>query len=189
MFSDYLKSQAFEQALSFFQNRLTLLDFLIIGLGCFVLLYQCWKRFTTFSKSFYRKAENDQLFIVREELKINYISSIIEILPMMGIMGTVWGLMGALYVISAQEMPTIKDIATHIAPALSTTLFGLFFAVINLFMFNFLQTYYAELIAWCRLNQNLEDTKENNNKTSPNKEDNKTLPNKEKKKEDNNAKT
>lgn len=152
MLSEYLESQAFQQSIEFFQNRLTLLDFIIIGLGCFILLYQSWKRFTTFSKSFYKKAQQDPLFITREQLKIRYISSLIEMLPMMGIMGTVWGLMGALYVISSQDMPTVKDIATHIAPALSTTLFGLFFAVVNLFMFNFLQTYYLELIAWCQAN-------------------------------------
>ncbi|WP_372366571.1 MotA/TolQ/ExbB proton channel family protein [Candidatus Uabimicrobium sp. HlEnr_7] len=152
MLSEYLESQAFQQSIEFFQNRLTLLDFIIIGLGCFILLYQTWKRFTTFSNSFYKKAQNDPLFITREQLKIRYISSLIEMLPMMGIMGTVWGLMGALYVISSQDMPTVKDIATHIAPALSTTLFGLFFAVLNLFMFNFLSTYYLELIAWCQTN-------------------------------------
>lgn len=167
MLSDYLESQAFQQSIEFFQNRLTLLDFIIIGLGCFILLYQCWKRFTTFSKSFYKKAKKDPLFITREQLKIRYISSLIEMLPMIGIMGTVWGLMGALYVISSQDMPTVKDIATHIAPALSTTLFGLFFAVINLFMFNFLHTYYLELIAWCQVNNSnitaLEEEKEDSN--------------------------
>ncbi len=140
------------ELIDFFKFRLTLLDFLIIGMGSLLFVYQLLKRIFTFGRSFYRKAEANPLFITREKLKLQYISSLIEMLPMIGIMGTVWGIMNALHIISDQDMPTVKDIATHIAPALSTTFFGLFFAVFNLFVYNFLHTYYSELIAWCQAN-------------------------------------
>ena len=119
----------------FFKTQLTLLDFLIIGLGTFLFIYQVLKRFLTFSGSFYRKAHADKLFLTMVEVKLHYISNLIELLPIMGILGTVWGLRNALVVIATKEIPGIKDIATEIAPALSTTFFGLLFAVLNLFFF------------------------------------------------------
>ena len=108
----------------FFKTQLTLLDFLIIGLGAFLFLYQLLKRFLTFSGSFYRQARTDKLFLPMAEVKLNYIANLIELLPIMGILGTVWGLRNALVVIATKEVPGIKDIATEIAPALSTTFFG-----------------------------------------------------------------
>lgn len=133
-----------------FSAKLHLLDFFIIGLGSFLLIYQILKRITTFAGSFYKKAQKDPLYLTRTEVKLGYMSNLIEILPIMGILGTVWALKNALGQIAATEMPTIKDIATEIAPALSTTFYGLLFAVTNLIFFNFLQAYFTELIAWCK---------------------------------------
>lgn len=144
------EGKALEEVISFFQNKLTLLDFLIIGLGTFLAFYQLSKRFFTTQKRFLQKAGTDSLYLVRLEFQITYITNLIELLPIMGILGTVWGLMSALSLISFIDMPTVKDIATHIAPALTTTFFGLLFAVINLFFANFLQNYFSEMIACYR---------------------------------------
>ena len=144
----------------FFKTQLTFLDFVIIGLGIFIALYQILKRIMTFSKLFYRKAQKDRLFLKRTEVKLNYIGSLIELLPILGILGTVWGLRNALVVIANTQNPTIKHIATEIAPALSTTFFGLLFAAINLVLFNYLQAYFSELIYWCKQNISVENQQE-----------------------------
>ena len=143
----------------FFKTQLTLIDFLIIGLGSFVFLYQIVKRTTTFSGRFYKKACADSMFLTRIEIQMGYISNLIELLPLLGIFGTVWGLRNALSLISTMEMPQIKDIATEIAPALSTTFFGLLFAILNLFLYNILQSYFTELIAWSRQKMEVENEK------------------------------
>ncbi|NUM34407.1 MAG: MotA/TolQ/ExbB proton channel family protein [Candidatus Brocadiae bacterium] len=141
----------------FFKDQLTFLDFLIIGFGIALLVYQILKRITTFSKSFYRKAQKDRLHLHRTEVKMNYLSSLIELLPILGLLGTVWGLKNALSVIALVPNPTIKQIATEIAPALSTTFWGLLFAILNLVIFHYLHAYFSELIEWCK--QNLEENK------------------------------
>lgn len=141
----------------FFKSQLTFLDFMIIGLGSFLLVYQILKRITTFSSSFYRKAQKDSLHLHKTQVKMNYLSSLIELLPILGLLGTVWGLRNALVVIADFPNPGIKQIAIEIAPALSTTFFGLMFAVLNLVIFNYLHAYFSELIEWCR--QNLEENK------------------------------
>lgn len=144
------KNRELMKVIQFFQERLSFIDFLIIVLGTFLLLWQIWKRLTTFSGRFYRKAKENPLFLVQAQLKLDYLSNLIEVLPMLGLFGTVWGLMLALVVLSNNDAATIKDIATQIAPAISTTFFGLFFAITNMILYNNLHTYYAELIAWCR---------------------------------------
>jgi hypothetical protein len=147
---DFIQTETVRNIVTFFRSRLTLIDFLIIGLGVFLIFYQIGKRLTAGSKRFCQRAEQDPLYVARVEVTLNYISALIELLPVLGLLGTVWGLMNALSVIASKEMPTIKDIATYIAPALSTTFFGLIFAVFNLLIFDFLQAYFSELIAWYR---------------------------------------
>lgn len=161
------KNNELMEVIRFFQERLSFIDFLIIGLGIFLLIWQVWKRFTTFSGRFYRHAQEKPLFLLQTELKLEYLSNLIELLPMLGLFGTVWGLMLALVTISNNPSATIKDIATQIAPAISTTFFGLFFAITNTVLYNNLHAYYSELIAWSR--HQLQNTNTPNSKpTLPN---------------------
>ncbi len=146
-FLEFLKSQ---QAIHFFSDKLSFIDFAIIGLGIFLLISQILKRLATFNNSFYRKAQDNPLYLVRTEIKLEYTANLIEILPMLGLFGTVWGLMNALVIIAESQSPTIKDIAINIAPAISTTFLGLLFAIINLWIFNLNRAYFEELITWCR---------------------------------------
>lgn len=147
MFSEV---ESLQNIINFFKDKLTLIDFFIIGLGTFLIFYQLWKRFTTNSNRFCQKARQDSLYLIRVEVTLNYLATMIEFLPLLGLLGTVWGLMNGLAIIATKEMPTIKDLAIYIAPAISTTFWGLLFALFNLFLFNFLQAYFAELIAYCR---------------------------------------
>lgn len=150
---DLIQTETVRNIVDFFRTRLTLIDFMIIGLGLFLIVYQIGKRLTTSSSRFYKCAQQDELYVTRVEVTLNYTSALIELLPILGLLGTVWGLMNALSVIASKDMPTVKDIATYIAPAISTTFFGLAFAVVNLLIFDFLQAYFSELIAWYRQQQ------------------------------------
>jgi len=128
------------------KSKLTFLDFLIIGLGIALLFYQILKRLSTFStRRFLKKARENHHLIVRTEVSLNYLSTLIEVLPMLGLLGTVWGLRNALVVIAEYPNPTIGQIAVELAPALSTTYFGLLFAVSNLILYNYLDAFYSEL--------------------------------------------
>lgn len=143
----------------FFKSQLTFMDFLIIGLGTSILVYQIYKRLTTWSGRFCKKAKKDPLLLSRTTVNMSYLASMIELLPILGLLGTVWGLRNALVVISNVPSPTIKQIATEIAPALSTTFFGLMYASLNLAIYNYLHAYFTELMDWCR--QNIPEAKEN----------------------------
>ena len=134
------------------KSKLTFLDFLIVGLGLALILYQLFHRICTFSTNrFRKKARKNPIFIIRTEVRLNYLSNLIELLPMLGLLGTVWGLRNALSVIANYPNPTIGQIAIELAPALSTTFFGLLFAVMNLTIYNYLDAFYSELCNSCRL--------------------------------------
>ena len=134
------------------KSKLTFLDFLIVGLGIALIGYQFFNRLCTFStRHFRKKARKNPIFIIRTEVRLNYLSNLIELLPMLGLLGTVWGLRNALSVIANYPNPTIGQIAIELAPALSTTFFGLLFAVLNLTIYNYLDAFYSELCNSCRL--------------------------------------
>lgn len=134
----------------FNKYRPTFLDIFIIALGIFVLGYQIYVRLTNTWGRFCKGVQRDRFLITRTEIKLQYIANLIELLPILGILGTVWGLGQALDVLSVKPNAGISDISQAIAPALSTTLFGLIFAGANLFLYNFLQGYLSEVIEWCR---------------------------------------
>lgn len=139
------------QTVEFFASNFTIIDFTIVGIGLFLIFYQCYLfwipgkflRTSIFAHSLrverdYRKK--------RLELELRIVSSLIELLPVLGIMGTVWGIMSALNYIRTVDTPTINIIAQRLAPALSTTFFGLVFAATNLVLFNFLAPYFEETL-------------------------------------------
>lgn len=61
--------------------------------------------------------------------KIEYLSVIGALAPMLGLMGTVWGMIQAFAEFTAKANPTPADFAPAISEALVTTLFGLCVAV------------------------------------------------------------
>lgn len=137
----------------YFQSHMTVVDWAIICLGLLVMLMQAGVRLSTSRRRFLAHARRDPLVAHRAEIKLEIISTLIELLPYLGILGTVMGLMQALFVIQRMADPTIAVIAAKMAPALSTTFEGLVFAILNLFAFNFLAAYFHELIAESRLEE------------------------------------
>ncbi len=135
-----------QQTWLFFKSHITVIDMAVIMLGCLLVVIQLFMRLTTSGKAFFKRADRNLLNIHRTEIQLTIISTLIELLPYLGILGTVWGLMNGLYVIQGHADPTIKMIAAKLAPALSSTFLGLLFAIINLFIYNFLAAYFQELI-------------------------------------------
>lgn len=81
----------------------------------------------------------DSLLLHNEEY-LAILSSSAAVAPLLGLFGTVWGLVHSFMRISETGIADIATIAPGIAEALITTLAGLIVAIPALIMFNYLQT-------------------------------------------------
>lgn len=66
---------------------------------------------------------------IKMHMRVAWISLVAAIAPMLGLLGTVWGMVGAFETISASTAPEPKDFAEDIALALITTVQGLVVAI------------------------------------------------------------
>jgi len=78
--------------------------------------------------------------LIHNEEYLAILSSSAAVAPLLGLFGTVWGLVHAFIRISETQVADIATIAPGIAEALITTLAGLMVAIPALIMFNYLQT-------------------------------------------------
>ncbi len=76
--------------------------------------------------------------VVHEESYLPFLSTSAAVAPLLGLFGTVWGLIHAFMRISEKQVADITTVAPGIAEALVTTLAGLFVAIPALIMFNYL---------------------------------------------------
>ncbi|MCL5874845.1 MAG: MotA/TolQ/ExbB proton channel family protein [Candidatus Dependentiae bacterium] len=74
----------------------------------------------------------------QEESSIAYLSTCAAVAPLLGLFGTVWGLVHAFIGISEKQAADIAAVAPGIAQALITTLAGLLVAIPAFVMFNYL---------------------------------------------------
>ena len=81
----------------------------------------------------------DTLLLHNEEY-LTILSSSAAVAPLLGLFGTVWGLVHSFIRISETQIADIATIAPGIAEALITTLAGLIVAIPALVMFNYLHT-------------------------------------------------
>src|SRR5436190_4181041 len=81
-----------------------------------------------------------ETMILHDESYLSLLSSSAAVAPLLGLFGTVWGLIHAFMRISETQVADIATIAPGIAEALITTLAGLIVAIPALIMFNYLQT-------------------------------------------------
>ncbi|HTM05618.1 MAG TPA: MotA/TolQ/ExbB proton channel family protein [Patescibacteria group bacterium] len=77
--------------------------------------------------------------IEKERAGLAFLSTTAGISPLLGLFGTVWGLVHAFIRISQQQSADIATVAPGIAEALITTLAGLMVAIPALIMFNYMQ--------------------------------------------------
>lgn len=73
-----------------------------------------------------------------EESGLNILSATIAVSPLLGLYGTIWGLVHAFIDISKKQSADIATVAPGIAEALITTLAGLIVAIPALIMFHYL---------------------------------------------------
>lgn len=78
--------------------------------------------------------------LMHNEEYLSILSSCAAVAPLLGLFGTVWGLVHSFMRISETQIADIATIAPGIAEALITTLAGLIVAIPALVMFNYLQT-------------------------------------------------
>lgn len=76
--------------------------------------------------------------IGNEESYLPVLSTSAAISPLLGLFGTVWGLIHSFIIISERGSADIVSVAPGIAEALITTLFGLLVAIPAMMMFNYL---------------------------------------------------
>jgi biopolymer transport protein ExbB len=79
--------------------------------------------------------------------KVEYLSVIGSIGPMLGLLGTVWGMILAFRTFTFSANPQVAELAPAIATALVTTLFGLMVAIPALAAFAFFRNRIDELVA------------------------------------------
>lgn len=78
--------------------------------------------------------------VAQEESNLPFLSATAAISPLLGLFGTVWGLVHAFVSISQKQSADIATVAPGIAEALITTLAGLMVAIPALVMFVYLNT-------------------------------------------------
>lgn len=83
---------------------------------------------------------NIDAFLMHNEEYISFLSSCAAVGPLLGLFGTIWGLIHSFMRISETQIADIATIAPGIAEALITTIAGLIVAIPALVMFNYLQT-------------------------------------------------
>jgi biopolymer transport protein ExbB len=79
--------------------------------------------------------------------KIEYLSIISTVAPMLGLMGTVWGMIVAFMEFERKANPQVSELAPGIYKALVTTLFGLIVAIPAISAFGFFRNRIDELVA------------------------------------------
>lgn len=79
--------------------------------------------------------------------RIEYLSLISTIAPMLGLLGTVWGMILAFMEFASKGNPTPAELAPGVYRALVTTLFGLIVAIPAVSAFAFLRNRIDELVA------------------------------------------
>jgi len=91
--------------------------------------------------------ESATLHAARLFRKIEYLSVIGTLAPMLGLLGTVWGMILAFREFEAKANPQVAELAPGIYKALVTTLLGLIVAVTALASYSFFRNRIDELVA------------------------------------------
>ncbi len=93
-------------------------------------------------KALFESAEHEAAVLMRRVEWLNVIGSVA---PMLGLLGTVWGMIGAFFKIVATGSPDPRLLAGNIGVALVTTLLGLMVAIPSLFLYALLRNRVEEI--------------------------------------------
>jgi biopolymer transport protein ExbB len=84
--------------------------------------------------------------IMTLEHRLGYLGTVASVSPMIGLLGTVWGMTDAFSVIAQSGVPQASEIARGIARALVTTQIGLLIAIPALVLFEVFKSWLARLV-------------------------------------------
>jgi len=84
---------------------------------------------------------------LRVEKGMGMIATVVAIAPMLGLLGTVWGVLDAFADMGAAGSATIATMAPAIASALVTTVVGLLIAIPGVMLHNWLSAMLRDLLA------------------------------------------
>jgi len=84
--------------------------------------------------------------IMRLEHRLSYLGTIASVAPMLGLLGTVWGMVKAFSVIARTGVPQASELADGIALALVTTQIGLMIAIPALILFEVFKNRLTRLV-------------------------------------------
>jgi biopolymer transport protein ExbB len=79
--------------------------------------------------------------------KVEYLSVLSTVAPMLGLMGTVWGMILAFMEFERKANPQVSELAPGVYKALVTTLFGLIVAIPAIAAFAYFRNRVDELVA------------------------------------------
>jgi len=103
------------------------------------LTHQDWE---IVQQHMYQTVDN---MVYNDEAYMSALSTSAAVSPLLGLFGTVWGLVHSFIRISEKQSADIVTVAPGIAEALITTLAGLMVAIPALMMFNYIQLYMRQL--------------------------------------------
>ncbi|MCX5922532.1 MAG: MotA/TolQ/ExbB proton channel family protein [Candidatus Dependentiae bacterium] len=98
--------------------------------------------FELFQQHMYQTVDD---MVYSDEAYVPLLSTCAAVSPLLGLFGTVWGLVHSFVRISEKQSADIATVAPGIAEALITTLVGLIVAIPALIMFNYIQVRVREL--------------------------------------------
>ena len=84
--------------------------------------------------------------VMRLQHRLSYLGTIASVAPMLGLLGTVWGMIEAFSVVAATGTPQPRDLAKGISTALITTQIGLVIAIPALVLFEVFKNRLARFV-------------------------------------------
>ena len=84
--------------------------------------------------------------VMRLQHRLSYLGTIASVAPMLGLLGTVWGMVGTFNVIAQTGTPQPSDLAKGISMALVTTQIGLLIAIPALVLFEIFKNRLAQFV-------------------------------------------
>lgn len=117
------------ETLQYYWQAFTPLDQFIWGLAIILVVFHIITLFYYIYRNYWKLDPLAQV----ERWRIMLLS-FTEILPLLGLLGTVIALLNTFYGLGRSETPDLQEMIVTFAPALTTTISGLLGAIINLFL-------------------------------------------------------
>ena len=137
-FQEKMASKEFQEAYEIAKNSDS-----VLGRVLAVGLVNMSDSVTAAEQSMNDTAEKEEMALKH---RLSYLGTIASVSPMVGLLGTVWGMVKAFSVIAKSGVPQASDLADGIAQALITTQIGLLIAIPALVLFEIFKNRLARFV-------------------------------------------